>query len=403
MAEHSLFYYPYASFTNTQHPLLKVAALYFDKLYILDPVGASWGTIGADFIARDAILLLKDAGILEIVTPQTVLEQFSSALEESIRQDMVDLEFLNLCETQSQTNNKQRWTLSLAKVPENLQTDQAMRHLLGDFARNVSSEAGQYREQFIAYAETGQVYNEYREGYNSDKEYRYAEFPLALGEAIMMNHALFTGLLHKGATPITDDPFHHQVFSHKLSRALQDSAVQQAQATLLQQRQLKADLFAATALADTQLNLPILNPQLPLHAILEYRHDNETALQAAREKLGWMARRIESEPWSKDFADELEHKTIPDLADELAEARKARDAWLASQRGRLALQGAGVIAGAAAAVLAVFTAPITPIALATASLGLISGTAIPGTDWLLDWRDGKKTLQENGLHYLLKV
>lgn len=42
MTEHNLFYYPYASFTNAQLPLLKVAALYFDKLVTLDSVGASW-------------------------------------------------------------------------------------------------------------------------------------------------------------------------------------------------------------------------------------------------------------------------------------------------------------------------------------------------------------------------
>jgi hypothetical protein len=36
MTEHSLSYYPYASFTNTQLPLLRVAALYFDKLVLLD-------------------------------------------------------------------------------------------------------------------------------------------------------------------------------------------------------------------------------------------------------------------------------------------------------------------------------------------------------------------------------
>lgn len=48
MNMHSLFYYPYASFTNAQIPLLKVAALYFDNLVLLDPVGASWDTIGAD-------------------------------------------------------------------------------------------------------------------------------------------------------------------------------------------------------------------------------------------------------------------------------------------------------------------------------------------------------------------
>jgi len=36
-----LIFIPYD--TNAQLPLLKVAALYFDKLVILDPVGASWG------------------------------------------------------------------------------------------------------------------------------------------------------------------------------------------------------------------------------------------------------------------------------------------------------------------------------------------------------------------------
>jgi hypothetical protein len=50
MIEHNLFYYPYASFTNAQLPLLKVAALYFDKLVILDPVGASWNTGGAEWL-----------------------------------------------------------------------------------------------------------------------------------------------------------------------------------------------------------------------------------------------------------------------------------------------------------------------------------------------------------------
>lgn len=69
MSEH----YPYASLTSAQLPLLKVAALYFDKLVILDPVGGSWDAVGADRGARDAVRLLKEAGILEIVTPSTVL------------------------------------------------------------------------------------------------------------------------------------------------------------------------------------------------------------------------------------------------------------------------------------------------------------------------------------------
>ena len=55
MAEDNLVYCLYRSFTNAQLPLLKVAALWFDKLVILDPVGARWATIGADDHAREAI------------------------------------------------------------------------------------------------------------------------------------------------------------------------------------------------------------------------------------------------------------------------------------------------------------------------------------------------------------
>lgn len=143
MNEHSLVYFPYASFTNAQLPLLKVAALYFDKLVLLDPVGASWDTVDADHIARDAVRLLTSAGILEAVTPATVLAKYERPIAEAVRRDMADHEFLDLCDAQSQASGKQRWTLSLAKVPQDLQTDQAMRHLMGDIARKVARDSGQ--------------------------------------------------------------------------------------------------------------------------------------------------------------------------------------------------------------------------------------------------------------------
>jgi hypothetical protein len=428
MTEHNLFYYPYASFTNAQLPLLKVAALYFDKLYILDPVGASWDTIGTDHFARDAAQQLRDAGILETVTPATVLAKNQTLIAEAIRRDMRDGEFLELCEAHSQASGKQRWTLSLAKVPQDLQADQAMRHLMGDFARDVASKtayaAADYIEQtqsslpgneqpipyglverandYREYAEVGQPYDEYREGYDADVEYRYADLPLALGEAIMMNHALFASMLHAGATPITDDPFHNQALSLKLRRAAQEPLIRQTQAN--RARQNKADLLAIAALTDSQIELPILSPALPLDAILEYRQKHGDALQQMRSKLGRMARRIEAEPWSTEFGRELEHKTIPDILDELDEARKARDAWLKSERGRLALKAANVVVGAAAISLTLFTTPFIPIALAAVGVGLSVAKDIvfPGAEWLLDWREGKKTAQENGLHYLLK-
>jgi hypothetical protein len=59
LSDHNLFFYLYASFTNAQLPLMKVAVLWFDKLVILDPVGASWDTVGADHLARDAVRLFN--------------------------------------------------------------------------------------------------------------------------------------------------------------------------------------------------------------------------------------------------------------------------------------------------------------------------------------------------------
>jgi hypothetical protein len=41
--------------------LLKVAAVWFDRLVMLDLVGASWDTIGADHIVRDAVKLFNSA------------------------------------------------------------------------------------------------------------------------------------------------------------------------------------------------------------------------------------------------------------------------------------------------------------------------------------------------------
>lgn len=63
-----------------------------------------------------------------------------------------------------------------------------------------------------------------------------------------------------------------------------------------------------------------------------YGQSHEAALRQARENLGWMARRIEAEPWSDEFAKDLNCKTIPDFANALSEAGRVRDSWLKSRR-----------------------------------------------------------------------
>ena len=269
MTPHRLYNYPYASFTDQQLPLIKVAAVWFDELMILDPLGASLNSIGVHPSVRDAVKLLQQEGILKIVDPASVLQTFDGPMAAAIRADLADPAFLQLCQAHAQATGRHRWTLSLAKVTQDLHADQALRHLLGDFARSVAGESSRYVEaaganpaDVIAFAETGQAYDEIRPGPDGPVEYRYADLPLALGEAVMVNHALFAGLLQAGATPISDEPFHSQALALKLARALQDPAVQQAQA--IHARQQKLDHLAATALLDAHLNLPVLDPSLSL-------------------------------------------------------------------------------------------------------------------------------------------
>jgi hypothetical protein len=90
MHEHHLFYFPYGSFTDAQMPLLKVAALFFDKLLLLDPVAASWNTIGADASAREAVQTLdrRKPGLLETVNPAEVLERYGGKIAMEVEADV---------------------------------------------------------------------------------------------------------------------------------------------------------------------------------------------------------------------------------------------------------------------------------------------------------------------------
>jgi hypothetical protein len=116
--------------------------LYFDKLIILDPVGASRATISADQHAREFVKTVAGRGQLADGDAADILAKFADPITDAIRQDMCDREFLDLCEA----HGGGRWTLSLAKMPQDLQTDQTMRHMMGDFARRAAREAGDYRE-----------------------------------------------------------------------------------------------------------------------------------------------------------------------------------------------------------------------------------------------------------------
>ena len=399
MTDHSIFYYPYASFKGEQELLLKAAALYFDKLYILDPEKASWDGIGQSPLSHD-LKLLEQENILVRIAPEDVLHKYEKIIAESIRSDLEDPEFLKLCE---QSGRAGRWTLALAKVPKDIRDDPAfqpldrsMQHIMGDAARDLSPGLDRYAE---SYAE---VYDEYRETDRGLMEYRYADYPLPLGEAIMINHALIGGLLHTGATPLTDDSFHNKVLALKIQRAQKIPEIRDILEDRARLRRLKSNQLAMSTLTD--IDLAVISPEMPMEEILQFRHENEDSLENARGELVRLARKIRQDPWSEEFAEELDVDAIPRIQGIMEENKKARDSWFETGRGKKALKLAGLMAGAASATISLVLSatPLMPVAVVTGVLGLLGGSVIPGAELALDWKKGRQEAMGNGLHYLMK-
>jgi hypothetical protein len=285
--------------------------------------------------------------------------------------------------------------------------DQAMQRLMGRWRKEVPSNYERHAAILDkGYAEVGvstPVYDEYREIRGEDIEYRYADYAIPVGESIMVNHALFAGLLHTEATPLTDDPFHNRVLDLKIRRAREIPEVREVLEDRIRQRRLRASAVAWTALRDTDLQLPAMSPELPLEVILE-RRENSKELERTRDALAMLAQQIRENPWSEEFAEDLEYQTIPQIEKQLQETRRARDTWIESKRGRLALKGTGIALGAAATTISLVLTPtpLLPVPIFIALLGLAGTAIIPSLELVQEWREGQRAMTENGLHYLLR-
>ena len=144
-----------------------------------------------------------------------------------------------------------------------------------------------------------------------------------------------------------------------------------------------------TSMVDEQT--AVVSPEMPIEEILQFRHDNEEGLKNARGELVQLARKIRQDPWSEEFAEELDVDVIPRIRDIMGENKKARDSWFDTGRGKKALKLAGLMAGAASATisLALSATPLMPVAVVTGVLGLLGGSVIPGAELALDWKNGR--------------
>lgn len=414
MSQHSIYYFPYASLREKQLPLLKTAALYFDKLYVLDPVGASLGRIGVEEHVLPELATLRVLGLVEPINPAAVLASHGNKIVEGVQADCSDPFFLQLC---AQSGRAQTWTLALEKVPAQPDWEEAMREILGSTLRDGVTEAnGDTKvnrwgvKPYDEYRGEGERLREYRSGRRDatapeqarqgQGDYRYADLPLPVGESIMLHHALLGGLLDRGATPLSDEPFHRDVLAWKLAQARASREVREYLADYDNARQMRANLLAATVLQKANLTLPILDPGVSMSAVLQLREDRADELARARDALGDLAQRIKGEAGTEEFWKEIDRETIPDVKAKLDACRTVRDDWITSPRGRAALGVAAVTASAAAVALDLAAAPLTPFALLKVGLGAIG--ALPGVAELRDkWREARRP--GNGLAYLLRA
>lgn len=238
---------------------------------------------------------------------------------------------------------------------------------------------------FTTYRE---VYDEYRESPSGVVEYRYADYPFEIGEAIMLNHALVGSLLHTEAVPITDDAVHSEILNYKLQGAQQLPEISAVIKQRTSQQRFAHTQLAAQTLTDLQLGA--IPETVSVEEILKYRRKHSAELEEARNQLSWMAREIIAQPWSKDFEDEVYHKIIPDLNKAYEPVKSSWSSWL---------KPLGLALGGAAVTLGMFANPLTPVTVGVAALTIAKDTGIGGLEVYKDWTKGKT---QNGLHYLLR-
>jgi hypothetical protein len=417
MTDNSIFYYPYAFFSDNQLPMLKAAALYFDEIYLLDPSRASMQggiidmragkksgffsrirnkLVGADSNQHfegdaakeltEAIRILeKEEKILKRIRPEEILHKYEKDIAEAIRSDMNDPKFVLEC----RSSDIKKWKLALAKVPKDIRNDpryksidEAMGKVMGDIPKSLQ-QGGYLEGYFEGYDE-----QTYIEGEAGQIEYRFGEYPIELGESIMINHALFGGLLYKEATPLTDEYFHNRILNLKIERANSMPQIRQILDNIERTRQVKKNQLALTTLRD--IDLAIIPPELPFQKIIEYRHDHEKELENTRQELGNLARTIKETPWSKEFADKLETEIIPNkLYPNLAKGKESQKSWLSKHKKEIVQIGS-----TAAAIGITITAgvPVDIPSLITSSATI----ATSGMDMI-----GKG--DQNGFHYLMNI
>lgn len=215
----------------------------------------------------------------------------------------------------------------------------------------------------------------------------------------MINHALFGGLLETGATPITDDRFHHDVLSYKIARARNRPEVRRLLEDLAASTQIKTNFLTTRVFQEEklQVELPSLSPEVPIERLLKYRQKHVAELEAARRELAWLAQEIAQGPWTEAFEETIDREYLPKrVRPLLTECKKSRGSWLKAAGLTATLAGAAID-------LLIGGQPLVSFAAASAALAVVGDDLIPFVSELQSIRGDSRKAKGYGLQYFMKV
>lgn len=411
--EISGLYFPYANIRSAK--TLKTAVLYFDKIGVIDPLASFCGDStrhrdlhdeSRDYM--DEINILVKEGIIELIDPTKVVAKFGNEIMTGVIQDMHDPEFLDLCKPFA----KSAWVLASTKLPDD--ADKWLRNMLVNvptLAREGSGLTEELRERRYEFAERDPYLDErmrrierrrfeerrpnrYDEEYESQllrgmmfDEYRVVELPFAVGESVMIGHALAVAA-DRNFTPFCDERIHLDVLKTRF-RKLGDIKV--LKAVLYEYGYLKdakVDMLAQDVIAET---VPSLE-QVPLETILQFREKKTDELENFRVEMRKLVTEIESNPWDSDFpkyiSDIVDSKVKPALREVENEIRGCRDSFWADATKTIAKVGPLPIVGS------VFAGVPPHVAL-----GL--GATLSGLTLILERWAKMRKIKRNGWAFLL--
>lgn len=291
-----VFYYPYTSVQTIE--ALKAMILYFDRIHIMNPMET---TIGTANTVTDALCLLERESIVNYISPSELLSEYDEIITKNMMDDFEDKDFLSLVNTQE---HPKTMNIYLAKIPHKL-LDSKYKKYLSDMPRLFDGNYHDiYREGPFQYLDP-ETFQQFKHQLSPEivkkySQYRTAELPFAVGESLMINHAL-CACDRFSLTPVTDVAIHHNFLNSKFRRIEQTNLLKKILKDYGYVKDMTIDLAATN----------IINEMVPalmdaeINDVLEFRDYNKDELQRFKVELGKIITEISINMWDEDFYNKI--------------------------------------------------------------------------------------------------